>query len=256
MQKNPCVPSGFPVSSSWHFRGRFTLIELLVVIAIIAILASMLLPALNNARESSRKIKCLSNQKQIGNSVTLYRGDYGDYFPKDVKNDDYASVWSSKRAEGKQLQLAPYLNQVNNGYPKVAYVDPNRRSKLACPSWNYKVGMQHPTYVYNGLLYDQGTTANVKRIDRPSRTMMATESSTQAAKNDSQITYMTSGAPEDYVSYLHNKTINVLFADGHAVNLNQKAFPHKCDGYIGYWANAYSSYFWCAQKGSKDCPTY
>ena len=62
-------------------QRSFTLIELLVVIAIIAILAAMLMPALNKTRETGRKASCTSNLKQVGMAMNLYTGDNGGFAP-------------------------------------------------------------------------------------------------------------------------------------------------------------------------------
>lgn len=76
-------------------KHPFTLIELLIVIAIIAILAAMLLPALNQARQRASAISCMSNLKQTGFALTVYADSFNDYFPAPLYflDDPYRVPW-------------------------------------------------------------------------------------------------------------------------------------------------------------------
>ena len=119
-------------------RSTFTLIELLVVIAIIAILAALLLPALQQARESARKTSCSSNLKQIGVAINSYTADYNGYLP--------IFSWQ-KGKERWTWYLLPYLGaqQDSNTYlPKVGFCPNYKESKF----FNYTVNNRNLTSTY------------------------------------------------------------------------------------------------------------
>lgn len=74
------------MSKPWRSGAGFTLVELLVVIGIIAVLISMILPALGKARESAARAKCLSNLRQIHSGLAMYINDYKGWLPPAIGN--------------------------------------------------------------------------------------------------------------------------------------------------------------------------
>jgi prepilin-type processing-associated H-X9-DG protein/prepilin-type N-terminal cleavage/methylation domain-containing protein len=116
MMLNPLMPKGicekrFPRCSI--FCLPFTLIELLIVISIIAILASMLLPALRNARERTKSIACLSNLRNIGQLLPLYSSDYNGFM---IRNSA-ALGYSQSASWGWVLARNGYISYPTAGLP-------------------------------------------------------------------------------------------------------------------------------------------
>ncbi len=232
--------------------AAFTLIELLVVIAIIAILASLLLPALSSAREKARAIYCLNNSRQWGLGIVMYCDDQDDFFP-------YEGVQSTGIGTGTNLTawynvIPPYLSlpPLKDSYAGGSIPLGSSKSVFACPSVTTNPVPNPPTaaapffmYGFNDRLDPNGGTKFRRgQCVRPTDTVMLTENDGQFPSSDGRHTP---------ARHANKSGANLTFVDGHAQMTMSNAFSTTAaedNSSVTEWANGSRTVFWYPFSGA------
>jgi len=216
-----------------HRIAKFTLIELLVVIAIIAILASMLLPALNAARDKAKAISCTSNIKQIGTAFLMYALDNNDVI---MPYENMAPAnWADKKQWFHHVETKSYLNNYLPSMRKSTAANLGTISKwvggrvayssLVCPKSTAAdikgaSGTLY-TYGYNSAIsgrfaakYKDCGQRKLTSYPKPSRTTIIGDIK-QKNMATSLWAVRVNTSTSNTVFFAHGNKANFLFADGH-----------------------------------------
>ena len=197
----------------------FTLIELLIVIAIIAILAAMLLPALNKARETAYKISCANHLGSIGKAMLMYANDYQDYLPPYRSASSWGMPGNREWYAGTPETglLADYLQLNQKGQEIGTYghnagnaANPVSRGRISCPGLRALPAGKFRIYGYgyNNNIYNG--ERKLARFQMPSRTVLVSETSD---------TTILSNYDPYLTAFRHGKSANAVFTAGNVLQV-------------------------------------